>query len=160
MEGHKVFLTQTRMKINNLKHLSMMNKIKIGKSGIWIYVLAILLIFFVYINPIVVQMKIYMMPDRDGARRVHKFSHMANKDIPLNIQPCENLMGDLSVVVPGLSNRGATKIIILDGHSEQTFVPHLMKPSAKYIAGTLSPGCVLWGLDSLFGGFVNLVTIQ
>jgi hypothetical protein len=107
----------------------MMNKIKNGKSGILIYILAILLVFFVYTNPIAVQMKIYIMPDREGARRVCKFSHMNKKDIPLNIQACENLICDLSVVVPGLSDGGATEIIILDGHSEQTFVPHLMESS-------------------------------
>lgn len=104
--------------------------------------------------PALSQKKIYIMTDLEGVSGVFKFDQTRTKDSPLNIQACEFFMGDLSAVIRGLKDGGATEIIVVDGHGSQAVLPHLMEPGAKYVTGSpkiISEG---WRLDSTFAGVV------
>ena len=101
------------------------------------------------------QTKIYVMTDLEGVSGVYKFAQTRDKDTPLNIQACEYFMGDLSAVVRGLRDGGATEILVIDGHGSGAILPHLMEPGAKYITGRPRPGSGLWGLDKSFAGIVQ-----
>jgi D-amino peptidase len=105
--------------------------------------------------PVSAQIKIYIMTDLEGVSGVFKFAQTREKDTPLNIQASEYFMQDLSAVVRGLRDGGATEIFILDGHGPQAIIPHMMEPGAKYITGKPRPGNVLWGLDKTFAGLVQ-----
>lgn len=103
------------------------------------------------------QMKIYVNTDLEGISGVFKFSQTREKDTPLNIQACEFFMADLSAVIKGLRDGGATEIVVLDGHGTQAILPHLMEPGAHYITGTPRPGVAnLTDLDSSYSGMVLL----
>lgn len=101
------------------------------------------------------QKKIYIMTDLEGISGVYKFAQTREKGTPLNIEACEYFMADLSAVVRGLRDGGATEIVVIDGHGNQAIIPHLMEPGAKYITGTPRPGNGLWGLDETFAGLVQ-----
>ena len=128
---------------------------KTDKSGMRIYLLSALLAFFICANPIIAQLKIYIETDLEGISGVFKFSQTREKDSPLNIQACEYFMGDLTAVIRGLHDGGATEIVVLDGHGTQALIPHLMVPGATYITGLPRPD-VLYGLDRSFAGIVML----
>lgn len=117
----------------------------------------ILMMFFVYANQVTAQKKIYIITDLEGISGVYKFDQAWVKDTPLNLKACEYFMGDVSAVVRGLRDAGATEIVVCDGHGDQAVIPHLMEPGATYITGKPkpSPGS-LWGLDNSFAGVVLL----
>lgn len=99
------------------------------------------------------QKKIYVITDLEGISGVFKFAQTREKDTPLNIQACEYFMGDVTAVVRGLRDGGASEVIILDGHGTQAVLPHLMEPGAKYITGHPRPGIAsLSELDASFAG--------
>lgn len=98
--------------------------------------------------------KIYILTDLEGASGVYKFAQTRDRG-PLNDQAKEYLMGDIAAVVLGLKAGGAGEIIVLDGHGSQAFVPHLMKPGAKYITGLPRPELAP-GLDESCAGLVQL----
>ncbi len=97
--------------------------------------------------------KIYIMTDLEGASGVYRFEQTREKGTPANLQACEYLMGDLSAVVRGFRDAGASEIVILDGHGNQAFVPHLAEAGARYITGLPRPE-FLYGLDESFDGLV------
>jgi len=134
----------------------MISKIKTVKSELRIILLA-LSVFYICLNPIYAQLKIYVNTDLEGISGVFKFDQTRQKDTPLNIQACEYFMGDVAAVVRGLRDGGATEVIILDGHGSQAVIPHLMVPGAKYITGRPRPGAGnLTELDDSFDGMVML----
>jgi D-amino peptidase len=94
------------------------------------------------------------MTDLEGASGVYQFAQTRETG-PLNDKAKEYLMGDIAAVVRGLRAGGATDIVILDGHGAGAFVPHLMEPGARYIAGRPRPG-PLTDLDGSFAGMVQL----
>lgn len=106
------------------------------------------------INPAVAQKKIYIFTDLEGVSGVYKFAQTREKDTPLNIQACEYFMDDLSQVIRGLRDGGATEILVVDGHGSQCVIPHEMEPGAKYLTGRPRPAN-MWGLDSSFDGLVQ-----
>jgi len=113
------------------------------------------LVCILFPEQISAQVKIYINTDLEGISGVFKFDQTREKDTPLNIQACEYFMGDLSAVIRGLRDGGATEIIVLDGHGSQAVIPHLMEPGAKYITGKPRPGAGnLTELDSTFAGMV------
>lgn len=114
-----------------------------------------LLMLFTGVISLIAQKKIYIVTDLEGVSGVYQFAQTREKATPLNIQACEYFMEDLSAVVKGLRDGGATEIIIIDGHGNQAMIPHLMEPGAKYITGTPRPGNGLWGLDETFTGLVQ-----
>ena len=99
--------------------------------------------------------KIYIVTDLEGASGVYKFAQTREPDNRLGETAKAYLMGDIAAVVRGLRAGGATRIVVLDGHGSQAFVPHLMEPGAEYITGKPRPN-VLWGLDDSFAGLVLL----
>lgn len=99
--------------------------------------------------------KIYVLTDLEGASGVYQFSQTREKGSPGNLLACEYLMGDLAAVVCGFRDAGAGEILILDGHGNQAFVPHLAEPGAKYITGTPRPE-VLYGLDDSYAGIAMI----
>ncbi len=97
--------------------------------------------------------KIYIMTDLEGASGVYKFTQTRETDTPLALKAREYFMGDLSAVVRGLRDGGATEILVLDGHGNQALIPHLMEPGAKYLTGLPRPG-PLTCLDGSYAGIV------
>jgi len=105
-------------------------------------------------NPVTAQKKIYIFTDLEGVSGVFKFEQTREKDSPLNIQACEYFMDDLSAVIHGLRDGGATEILVIDGHGNQCVIPHMMEPGVKYVTGKpRSP--VMWGMDESFVGMVQ-----
>lgn len=96
-----------------------------------------------------------MLTDLEGASGVYRFSQTREKGSPDNQQACEYLMGDLAAVVRGFRDAGASEIVLLDGHGNQAFMPHLAEPGAKYITGTPRPD-TLSGLDNTFDGIAMI----
>ena len=101
-------------------------------------------------------LKIYIETDLEGASGVYKFSQTREKDSPLNLAACRYLMDDIAAVVRGLREAGVEKIVVLDGHGNQTFIPDLMVPGAAYITGLPRPGGPESGLDASYSGFILL----
>jgi len=99
--------------------------------------------------------KIYLVTDLEGASGVYRFAQTREKGSAANVQACEYLMGDLAAVVRGFRDAGAGEILLLDGHGNQAFVPHLAEPGARYITGTPRPE-VLYGLDETFDGIAMI----
>ena len=114
----------------------------------------ILVSLFLYTNPAAAQKKIYILTDLEGVSGVYKFAQTREKDTPLNIQACEYFMDDLSAVIRGLKDGGATEILVIDGHGNQCVIPHMMEPGVKYLTGIPRPS-VYWGLDSSWVGMVQ-----
>ena len=106
-------------------------------------------------DPVIAQKKITIFTDLEGVSGVTKFAQTREKDTPLNIQACEYFMDDLSAVIRGLRDGGATEILVVDGHGSQCVIPHMMEPGAKYLTGRPRPAN-MWGLDSSFAGLVQL----
>ncbi len=106
------------------------------------------------INPAAAQKKIYIFTDLEGVSGVYTFAQTREKDTRLNLQACEYFMDDLSAVIRGLRDGGATEIWVVDGHGSQCVIPHRMEPGAKYLTGRPRPAN-LWGLDSSFVGLVQ-----
>lgn len=100
-------------------------------------------------------LKIYIVTDLEGASGVYKFSQTREKDAPLNLAACRYLMDDIAAVVRGLREAGVARIIVLDGHGNQTVIPDYMVPGATYITGT-PRGEVTPGLDATCAGFIML----
>lgn len=99
--------------------------------------------------------KVYIVTDLEGASGVYKFSQTRDKDSPLNLAACRYLMDDIAAVVRGLREAGVEKIVILDGHGNQTVIPDLMVPGATYITGTPRPG-PFTGFDGTFSALVQV----
>ena len=116
--------------------------------------LLVLFSFFLIANPADAQKKIYILTDLEGVSGVFKFAQTREKDTPANIQACEYFMDDLSAVIRGLKDGGATEILVIDGHGNQCVIPHMMEPGVKYVTGVPRPS-VYWGLDSSFVGMVQ-----
>ena len=118
--------------------------------------LAILIMFsfFLLVNPADAQKKIYILTDLEGVSGVFKFSQTREKGTPANIQACEYFMDDLSAVIRGLKDGGATEILVIDGHGNQCVIPHMMDAGVNYVTGVPRPS-VYWGLDSSFVGMVQ-----
>jgi D-amino peptidase len=118
-------------------------------------VLLVFLMGLTVANPLTAQKKIYIFTDLEGISGVYKFGQTREKDTPLNIQACEYFMDDLSAVIRGLLDGGATEILVVDGHGNQCVIPHMMEPGVKYVTGLPRPG-PMWGLDDSFVGMVQL----
>ena len=106
-------------------------------------------------KPVTAQKKIYILTDLEGISGVFKFGQTREKDSPWNIHACEYFMDDLSAVIRGLRDGGATEILVVDGHGNQCVIPHMMETGVKYVTGVPRPGA-MWGLDSSFAGMVQL----
>ena len=117
-------------------------------------IISILLTSITIINPVNAQKKIYILTDLEGVSGVFKFGQTREKDSPANIAACEYFMDDLSAVIRGLKDGGATEILVIDGHGNQCVIPHMMEPGVKYVTGTPRPS-VYWGLDDSFDGMVQ-----
>ncbi len=100
-------------------------------------------------------LRIYLVTDLEGASGVYKFTQTRESGNPLGEKAKEYLMGDIAAVVRGLRAANVAEIVVLDGHGSQAFVPHLMKPGAKYITGKPRPG-PLTCLDESFDGLIQL----
>jgi len=98
-------------------------------------------------------LKVYIVTDLEGASGVYKFSQTREKDAPLNVAACRYLMEDINAVVRGLREGGAQKVVVLDGHGNQTVIPDLMEPGATHITGTPRPG-PLNGIDETYSALV------
>ena len=83
-------------------------------------------------NPVAAQKKIYILTDLEGVSGVYKFTQTREKGTSLNIQACEYFMDDLSAVIWGLQDGGATEIVVLDGHGNQCVIPHMMEPKSQW----------------------------
>ena len=114
----------------------------------------IMLVLITSFSSSIAQIKIFIETDLEGVSGVYKFSQTREKDTPANIQACEYFMGDLSAVVRGLRDGGATEITVIDGHGNQAMIPHLMAPGAKYITGQPRPDGNRWSLDKSYSGLV------
>jgi D-amino peptidase len=106
-------------------------------------------------SPVSAQKKIYILTDLEGISGVFKFGQTREKGTPLNIEACEYFMDDLSAVIRGLLDGGATEILVVDGHGNQCVIPHMMEPGIRYVTGVPRPGA-MWGIDSTFAGMVQL----
>ncbi len=124
-----------------------------GLSVRQIFIIAVLLCLSAAC-PVTAQKKIYIITDLEGVSGVYKFAQTREKDSPLNIQACEYFMDDLSAVIRGLRDGGATEILVVDGHGSQCVIPRMMIPGAKYLTGVPRPAA-LWGLNSSYSGFVQ-----
>jgi D-amino peptidase len=100
------------------------------------------------------QEKIYIITDLEGVSGVFNFKQTREKGTPLNIQACEYFMEDLSAVIRGLKDGGATEILVIDGHGNQCVIPHMMESGVKYVTGVPRPS-VMWGLDDSYAGMVQ-----
>jgi len=105
-------------------------------------------------NPVSAQKKIYVFTDLEGISGVYKFEQTREKGTPLNVQACEYFMGDLSAVIRGLQDGGASEILVIDGHGNQCIIPHMMVPGAAYVTGKPRSE-TMWGLDNSFVGMVQ-----
>ena len=114
----------------------------------------IILMFFSGFFTLTAQIKIFIETDLEGVSGVYKFSQTREKGTPENIQACEYFMGDLAAVIRGLRDGGATEILVIDGHGNQAFIPHLMVSGAKYVTGQPRPDDNRWSLDKTYSGFV------
>ena len=103
-------------------------------------------------GPAAAQLKIYINTDLEGASGVYKFAQTRETDTPLAREAREYFMGDLSAVVRGLRDAGATEVYAHDGHGNQAFIPHLMEPGAKYATG--KPKAEMGGFDKTYAGLV------
>ena len=99
--------------------------------------------------------KLYVLTDLEGASGVYKFVQTRDKGSAENLQACAYLMGDLAAVVRGFRDAGASEIVLLDGHGNQAFVPHLAEPGARYLTGT-PRSHPLYGLDETFDGIAMI----
>ena len=99
--------------------------------------------------------KIYVITDLEGASGVYKWEQVDHKDDRLNLEACEFFMSDLSALVRGLRDGGATEVFVFDGHGLQSILPRLLIPGAKYLTGLPRPPGLL-GIDSSFAGVVLL----
>lgn len=99
--------------------------------------------------------RIYVLTDLEGASGVYRFSQTREKGAPENVKACEYLMGDIAAVVRGFRDAGASEIVIVDGHGNQTFVPELAQTGARYITGTPRPD-VMYGLDGSYDGIAMI----
>jgi len=99
--------------------------------------------------------KIYIETDLEGASGVYKFTQTRETDTPAAREAREYLMGDIAAVVRGLRDGGATEILIIDGHGNQTFIPHLLEPGAKYLTGLPRTEPFPY-LDETYDGLVQL----
>jgi D-amino peptidase len=97
--------------------------------------------------------KIYIMTDLEGVSGVYKFTQTRETTTSLAREAREYAMGDLAAVVRGLREGGATEILVIDGHGNQAFIPHLLPAGAKFITGQPRPKGLL-GLDGSFAGLV------
>ncbi|MCE5229228.1 M55 family metallopeptidase [bacterium] len=97
--------------------------------------------------------KIYIITDLEGVSGVYQFSQTRETTTTAARQAREWYMGDLAAVVRGLRAGGATEIFILDGHGNQSTIPELMEPGAKYLTGKPRPGPV-YGFDDTYAGVV------
>ena len=118
------------------------------------FILLVLLMGIVGAHPLSAQKKIYIITDLEGVSGVFKFKQTREKDTPLNIQACEYFMDDLSAVIRGLKDGGATEILVIDGHGNQCVIPHMMESGVKYVTGVPRPS-VMWGLDDSYAGMVQ-----
>ena len=101
-------------------------------------------------------MKIYLLTDLEGATGVFKFSQTRAMGTPEGIEAMRLLMGDITAVVAGLRQAGATEIMVLDGHDGgNNFLPEEMVAGARYVTGKPRPWG-LYGLDRSFAGMVVL----
>ena len=116
--------------------------------------LALVFLLFLVTFPVSAQKKIYILTDLEGVSGVYKFAQTREKDTPLNIKACEYFMDDLSAVIRGLKDGGATEILVIDGHGNQCVIPHMMEPGVKYLTGVPRPS-TYWGLDSTWAGMVQ-----
>ena len=128
-------------------------------AGTFVFVrlfsIIILTVFMSFSVSCFAQRKIYIVTDMEGISGVFRWKQCNTKDSPLYDQVCEYFMGDLSAVVRGLKECGATEIIVLDGHGYQNVLPHLMERGVKYITGTPRPD-PLSGFDETFDGVIQL----
>ncbi len=143
-------MKRERLKTVSDESISFLKRIKTGN-----FMKVMSLIFLCVSQISLAQVKIYVNTDLEGISGVFKFSQTREKDTPLNIQACEFFMADLSAVIRGLRDGGATEIVVLDGHGTQAVLPHLMEPGAHYITGIPRPG-VASLLDSTYAGMVLL----
>jgi D-amino peptidase len=137
-----------RIDLTKKRHL--LSKVK---SALKVFAL-VNLIQLTGLHSLTAQIKIFIETDLEGVSGVYKFSQTREKGTPENIQACEYFMGDLAAVVQGLRDGGATEIIIIDGHGNQAFIPHLMAPGAKYVTGKPRPDGNRWSLDKTYSGIV------
>ena len=130
-------------------------KFTVKKKDLKYSLIAFFLSLLVF-NPLLAQKqkKIYILTDLEGVSGVFKFSQTREKGTPANIQACEYFMDDLSAVIRGLKDGGATEILVIDGHGNQCVIPHMMDEGVKYVTGVPRPS-VYWGLDSSFVGMVQ-----
>ena len=138
------------MRIDITKKIHLLSSLK----SVWKVLTLIILMFFSGFFSLTAQIKIFIETDLEGVSGVYKFSQTREKGTPENIQACEYFMGDLAAVVQGLRDGGATEIIIIDGHGNQAFIPHLMVAGAKYVTGKPRPDGNRWSLDKSFSGIV------
>ncbi len=118
------------------------------------FAVLVLLAGLMLANPLAAQKKIYIFTDLEGISGVYKFEQTREKGTPLNIQACEYFMDDLSAVIRGLEDGGATEILVVDGHGNQCIIPHMMVGGAGYATG-LPRSETMWGLDESFAGMVQ-----
>jgi D-amino peptidase len=85
-----------------------MKKMELKRALPYITIM-IFLFGFTVSNPAAAQ-KIYIFTDLEGVSGVYKFEQTREKGTPLNIQACEYFMGDLSAVIRGLLDGGATPV--------------------------------------------------
>jgi D-amino peptidase len=114
----------------------------------------LVMMIFIGLDSLTAQIKIFIETDLEGVSGVYNFTQTREKGSPENIQACEYFMGDLSAVVRGLRDGGATEIIVIDGHGNQAMIPHLMEPGAKYVTGKPRPDGNRWSLDKTYAGIV------
>ena len=88
----------------------------------------LIFLLFLAVTSVSAQKKIYILTDLEGVSGVYKFSQTREKDTPQNIKACEYFMDDLSAVIRGLKEGGATEILVIDGHGNQCVIPHMMEP--------------------------------
>lgn len=116
-----------------------------------------LMLGFVNSGEVSAQLKIYVNTDLEGISGVFNFTQTREKGSPENLLACEYFMEDLSAVIQGLRDGGATEVVVLDGHGNQAVVPHLMVQGATYITGRPRPGAGnLTLLDSSFAAMVMI----
>ncbi len=112
------------------------------------------LLLLMVVQSVLAQKKIYILTDLEGVSGVFNFAQTREKGTPLNLKACEYFMDDLSAVIRGLKDGGATEILVIDGHGNQCVIPHLMEPGVKYVSGIPRPS-VYWGLNDSFAGLVQ-----
>ena len=97
-----------------------------------------LLVVFAAVDPAVAQLKIYVATDLEGHQRGLQVRRRANPTRRWT-ERREYFMGDLSAVVRGLRDGGATEIYVHDGHGNQAVIPHLMEPGTSTPLANPSP---------------------